>query len=157
MILLLWITMEPIADKLLIIQCEVVRLRRQIPTDSVWPQARYFIWSFSASRRQRTRRIIIPNTYWMLNTCHALLFPYLPSVAPTASAKSLQSCPTLCDLIDGSLPFSSIPGILQARILEWVAISFSNAYMHAKSLQSCLTLCNLMDSSPPGTSVHRIL
>ena len=44
-----------------------------------------------------------------------------------AAAKSLQSCPTLCDPIDGSLPGSSIPGILQARVLEWVAISFSNA------------------------------
>ena len=43
-----------------------------------------------------------------------------------AAAKSLQSCPTLCDPIDGSLPGSSIPGILQARILECVAISFSN-------------------------------
>jgi len=39
----------------------------------------------------------------------------------------LQSCPTLCDSIDGSPPGSPIPGILQARILEWVAISFSNA------------------------------
>ena len=42
-------------------------------------------------------------------------------------AKSLQSCPTLCDPIDGSLPGSPVPGILQARTLEWVAISFSNA------------------------------
>ena len=47
-------------------------------------------------------------------------------VAATA-AKSLQSCPTLCDLIDGSPPGSPVPGILQARTLEWVAISFSNA------------------------------
>ena len=53
------------------------------------------------------------------------------------AAKSLQLCPTLCDPIDGSSPCSSIPGILQARILEWVAISFSNALMHAESLQSC--------------------
>ena len=43
------------------------------------------------------------------------------------AAKSLQSCPTLCDPIDGSPPGSSVPGILQARTLEWVAISFSNA------------------------------
>ena len=46
----------------------------------------------------------------------------------TATAKSLQSCPTLCDPIDGSPLGSSVPGILQARILEWVAISFSNAW-----------------------------
>ena len=44
-----------------------------------------------------------------------------------AAAKSLQSCPTLCDPTDGSPPGSPIPGIPQARILEWVAISFSNA------------------------------
>ena len=44
-----------------------------------------------------------------------------------AAAKSLQSCPTLCDPIDGSPPGSPVPGILQARTLEWVAISFSNA------------------------------
>ena len=44
-----------------------------------------------------------------------------------AAAKSLQSCPTPCDPIDGSLPGSPVPGIVQARTLEWVAISFSNA------------------------------
>ena len=49
------------------------------------------------------------------------------SAAAAAAAKSLQSCPTLCDLIDGSPPGSPVPGILQARTLEWVAISFSNA------------------------------
>ena len=48
-------------------------------------------------------------------------------VAAAAAAKSLQSCPTLCDPIDGLLPSSSVPGILQARTLEWAAISFSKA------------------------------
>ena len=47
--------------------------------------------------------------------------------AAAAAAKSLQSCPILCDPIDSNPPGSPIPGILQARILEWVAISFSNA------------------------------
>ena len=47
--------------------------------------------------------------------------------AAAAAAKSLQSCPTLCDPIDGSQPGFPVPGILQARTLEWVAISFSNA------------------------------
>ena len=47
--------------------------------------------------------------------------------AAAGAAKSLQSCPTLCDLIDGSPPGSPVPGILQTRTLEWVAISFSNA------------------------------
>ena len=51
-----------------------------------------------------------------------------PTYGPAAAtAKSLQSCPALCDPIDGSPPGSPVPGILQARTLEWVAISFSNA------------------------------
>ena len=77
--------------------------------------------------------------------------------AAAAAAKSLQSCPTLCNAIDDSPSGSAVPGILQARILDWVAISFSNACMHAKSLQLCPTLCNPMDSNLPGSSVHRIL
>jgi len=51
----------------------------------------------------------------------------MPQSPAVAAAKSLQLCPTLCDPIDGSPPGSTIPGILQARTLEWVAISFSNA------------------------------
>ena len=57
---------------------------------------------------------------------HLFTFLILQSAAATA-AKSLQSCPTLCDPTDGSPPGSPVPGILQARTLEWVAISFSNA------------------------------
>ena len=49
------------------------------------------------------------------------------SLVIAAAAKSLQSCPTLCDPTDGSPPGPTVPGILQARTLEWVAISFSNA------------------------------
>ena len=49
------------------------------------------------------------------------------SAAAAAAAKSLQSCPTLCDPIDGSPPGSPVPGIIKATTLEWVAISFSNA------------------------------
>ena len=58
---------------------------------------------------------------------------------PAAAAMSLQSCPTLYNPLDGSQPGSSVPGVFQARILEWVAIAFSNACMHTKSLQSCPT------------------
>ena len=53
---------------------------------------------------------------------------YADAAAAATAAKSLQSCPTLCDPMDGSPPGSPVPGILQARILEWVAISFSSAY-----------------------------
>ena len=52
---------------------------------------------------------------------------FLVVTVTAAAAKSLQSCPTLCDPIYGSPPGSPVPGILQARTLEWVAISFSNA------------------------------
>ena len=55
------------------------------------------------------------------STCSDSVFPLV-----AAAAKSLQWCPTLCDPIDGSPPGSPVPGILQARTLEWVAISFSN-------------------------------
>ena len=53
-----------------------------------------------------------------------------------ATAKSLQSCPTLCDPIDGSPPDSAIPGILQARTVEWFAISFSNAWQWKVKMKS---------------------
>ena len=64
-------------------------------------------------------------TFSLYNVVH---IPQIPSTALMLAAKSLQSCPTLCDPIDGSPPGSPIPGILQARTLEWVAISFSNAW-----------------------------
>ena len=58
------------------------------------------------------------------------------SVCAAAAAKSLQSCPTLCAPMDGSPPGSCVPGILQARTLEWVAISFSNAWKWSRSVVS---------------------
>ena len=57
-----------------------------------------------------------------------LVFPLHQQPSAAAAAKSLQSCPTLCNPIEGSPPGSPVPGILQARTLEWVAISFSNAW-----------------------------
>ena len=63
--------------------------------------------------------------------CRQILYCLSHQGSPTfkiAAAKSLQSCPTLCNPIDGSPPGSVFPGILQARTLEWVAISFSNAW-----------------------------
>ena len=91
-------------------------------------------------------------------------------------AQSLQSCPTLWDAMDCSPPGSSVHGILQARILEWVAmLSSRGSFQHrdwtlvfcvsciaaaaaaANSLQSCLTLWDPMDCSLPGFSIHGIL
>ena len=66
-------------------------------------------------------------------------------------AKSLQSCPTLCDPIDGSPPGSPVPGILQARTLEWVAISFSNAWKCKVKVK----LLNHVQRSDPRTTAHQ--
>ena len=66
----------------------------------------------------------IRNIYY--ETTYKILFLSPCTAAAAAAAKLLQSCPTLCNPIDGSPPGSPVPGILQARILEWVAISFSN-------------------------------
>ena len=77
---------------------------------------------------------------------------FCPKYTAAAAAKSLQSCPTLCDPIDGLLPGSSVPGILQARTLEWVAMSFSSAWtwkVKVKSL-SCVWL-----SVTPWTVAHQ--
>ena len=75
-----------------------------------------------------------------------------------AAAKLLQSCPTLCDPIDGSPPGSAIPGILQARTLEWVAILLQCMKVKSESevAQSCPTPSDPMDCSPAGPSVHGI-
>ena len=127
-------------------------------------------------------RVFLPPHYWCLGLHHFLLWglsctmwdvelnpwpnPLDVSGNPPSShklsqpkmslltANSLQSCPTLCDPIDASPPGSPVPGILQARTLEWVAISFSNAWkwkVKAKSLS-----CDPMDCSPPGSSIHGI-
>ena len=77
---------------------------------------------------------------------------YATCSAAAAAAKSLQSCPTLCDSIDSSPPGSSVPRILQARTLEWVAISFSNAWkwkVKVKSLSHAWLLAT------PWTGAHQ--
>ena len=129
--------------------------------------------------------IILKNTWIVLPFPH-----YLPNAVASQrdkalnnAAKSLQSCLTLCDPMDCSPPGSSVHGILQARILEWVAIPspgdlpnpgikprspsapalqadslpLSHWVAAAKSLQSCLTLCDSIDGSPPGSPVPGIL
>ena len=70
----------------------------------------------------------------------------------TAPAMSLQSCPTLCDPIDGSPPGSTVPGILQARTLEWVAISFSNAWKWKNKVKSLSRVWLLVT---PWTAAHQ--
>ena len=83
------------------------------------------------------------------------------AAAAAAAAKSLQSCPTLCDPIDSSPPGSPVPGILQARTLEWVAISFSNTWKwkgKVKSLsrvQLLATPCTAAYQAPPSMGFSR--
>ena len=88
---------------------------------------------------------------------------YTKPHAAAAAAESLQSCPALCDPIDSSPSGSPLPGILQARTLECVAISFSSAWKskvkvksESEVAQSCLTLSDPMDCSPPGSSIHGV-
>ena len=79
-------------------------------------------------------------------------FFYVLSAAATATAKSLQSCPTLWDPIDGSPPGSPVPGILQARTLEWAAISFSNAWKWKVKVKSFSRVQLLVT---PWTAAHQ--
>ena len=81
-------------------------------------------WELSAIKHQQ----------WSCVLYHSIT-QVCAAAAAAAAAKSLQSCPTLCDPIDGSALGSPVPGVLQEKTLKWVAISFSNACMHAKSLQ----------------------
>ena len=89
---------------------------QQISKTQQWPQD----W-------KRPVFILIPKKSNDKQCSNYFTIALISHAAAAAAAKSLQSCPTLCDPIDGSPPGSPIPGILQARTLEWVAISFSSA------------------------------
>ena len=100
--------------------------RHSLLLSSIFPSIKVF-------SNESALRMRLPK-YWSLsfsispsNEHPGLISFRIDKIAAAAAAKSLQSCPTLCDPIDGSLPGSTVPGILQARILEWVGISFSNA------------------------------
>ena len=88
--------------------------------------------------------------FWKLRFGYTY-YSYL-SCCWTAAAKSLQSCPTLCDPIDSSPPGSPAPGILQARTLEWVAISFSNAWKWKVKVK---TLSRVQLLETPWTAAHQ--
>ena len=91
--------------------------------------------------------------YCNLNAFVAWNFVMESSLPPAAAAKLLQSCLTLCDPIDGSPPGSAVPGILQARTLEWVAISFSNAWKW-KGKVKLLTALNKAPEEEFETALH---
>ena len=109
----------------------------------------------SSQRKDRTQVLsasgIGQQTLYRCSTWEALSHLF------AAAAKSLQSCPTLCDPIDSSPPSYTLPGILQARTLEWVAISFSNAWKWRVKVKSLSRVrLDPMDRSLPGSSVHQI-
>jgi len=87
-----------------------------------------------------------------LRTLASFLSLAFPGKGIAAIAKSLQSCPTLCDPIDGSPPGCPVPGILQARTLEWVAISFCNAWKWKVKVKS---LSRVWPSATPWTAAHQ--
>ena len=88
--------------------------------------------------------------YW--HTASLSFKVYTVHHSAAAAAKSLQSCPTLCDPIDGSPPGSPVPGILQARTLEWVAISSSNAWEWKVKVKS---LSRVQPSATPWTAAFQ--
>ena len=104
-------------------------------------------------------------TSLLFNMLSRLIITFLPRskclLPYAAAAKSLQSCPTLCDPIDGSPPGSPIPGILQARTLEWVAISSSNAWRWKVKMKSLsrvrlfATLWTAAYQAPPSMGFSR--
>ena len=97
-----------------------------LPTPVFWPgefHGLYSLWGHKES--DTTERL----SHFLIDVfvlqCHPMVASNTTFNLAAAAAKSLQLCPTLCNPIDGSPPGSPVPGILQARILEWVAISFS--------------------------------
>ena len=92
--------------------------------------------------------LVVSDSFWPPWTaaCHAFIYIYI------CYAKSLQSCPTLSNPIDGSPPGSPVPGILQARTLEWVAISFSDAWKWKVKVKS---LSHIRLLATPWTSAYQ--
>ena len=141
-----------------LLQCMKVKVKSFSP---VWPSRHHGL---------QPTRLLFPRDFPGKSTrvgCHCLL-PYAyysytneRSFKPVsaAAAKSLQSYPTLCDPKHSSSPGFPVPGILQARTLEWVAISFSNVWkwkVKVQSLSRVRLIATPMGCSLPGSSVHGI-
>ena len=98
-----------------------------------------------------TNVVLFLEIWYLRGSCESSIYSDVVGSA-AAAANSLQSCPTLCDPIDGSPPGSPIPGILQARTLEWVAISFSNALKWKVKVKS---LSHVWPSATPWTAAYQ--
>ena len=105
---------------------------------------------FSGSEDGFSMSVVRPK---MVPWKHQFCFQLYYCAAAAAAAKSLQSCPTLCNPIDGSPPGSSVPGILQARTLEWVAISFSNSWKWKVKVKS---LSHVRLLATPWTAAYQV-
>ena len=105
------------------------------------------IWRFD------THGEIVTTVKLIILSCPHIIIVF-PCDAAASAAKSLQSCPTLCGPTDGSPPGSPVPGILQARTLEWVAISFSNAWKWKVKVKS---LSRVQLWATPWTAAHQAL
>ena len=116
--------------------------------DLTWLRPCLAVMCISQPRRIPVRRFLgVGRTYYVLAAPSSLV----------AAATSLQSCPTLCNPIDSSPPGSAIPGVPQARTLEWVAISFSNTWKwKVKLLSRIRLLATPLDCGPPGSCTHGI-
>ena len=114
-----------------------------------FPKSRNHLCCFSGQEYSTvTRPIFQDDLVFSMRNVHQI--SYCPM---NKDAKSLQSCPTLCDPIDGSPPDSLVPGILQARTLEWVAISFSNAWKWKVKVKS---LSRVRPSATPRTAAFQV-
>ena len=103
-------------------------------------------WTVWISLQSKGLSRVFSNTTVQRHWCSAFFMVQLSATAVAAAAKSLQSCPTLCDPIDSSPPGFPIPGILQARILEWVAISFSISHSYISTNNHLLTRKSWLDT-----------
>ena len=159
------------------LECKSRKSRNTWGNRQIWPWNR--VWSRAKANsvmpRERTghskhplpttqeKTLHMDITRWSIQKSNWLysLQPEMEKVyaaAAAAAAKLLQSCLTLCDRRDGSPPDSPVPGILQARTLEGVAISFFNAWRWKVkvTVKSCPTLHDPRDCSLPGSSIHGI-
>ena len=125
---------------------------------SFWSTAFLFFGIIIWPRAERREASSFLPLYKCTNPIMMVPPSWTTAAAAAAAAKSLQSCWTLCDPIDGSPPRSPVPGILQARTLERVAISFSNAgkWKVKVKLLSCVWLLATPWTHPPGSSIHGI-
>ena len=136
-------------------QASVVVKTRPAPLTQVSPQVAHSVVTDVPWRRWAASKGATPTALTDLRNGKVSVWPWacVPHpAAAAAAAKSLQPCPTLCDPIDSSPPGSPIPGILQARTLEWLAISFSNAWKWKVKVKSLSHVWLLVT---PWTAAHQ--